>query len=153
MLLLCLEEFSMTTYDPRWDSLPDDIWDAFARAWLEELAGRPSISLPELPVLFEDEPEPTATASAFVVQMNFTASAEAQWKFILSVFTHADNHALGHLAAGPVEHLLSNHGDEYIDRIESMAEKNSQFAMMLKLCYKHLMSDDVWNRVCAVRNK
>jgi hypothetical protein len=145
-------DFSETWYDPRWDSLSNDIWDAFACAWLAELAGRPPISLPALPVLFEDEPE-EISARAYLVQMNFTASAEAQWKFIISVFMRADDDALCHLAAGPVEHLLSNHGEEYIGQIESMAEKNSRFTMMLKLCHKHLMSDKIWNRVCAVCNK
>ena len=135
--------------DPRWDSLTDADWDAFARAWVDELAGRPAAPLPELPVLFEDDPE--TTADAFVVPMNFTASAEAQWKFILATFQHADDETLGHLAAGPVEHLLSKHGDEYIDKFETMANDNPRFALMLDGCYKHLMSNEVWARVCAAR--
>ncbi|MEX1027333.1 MAG: DUF6869 domain-containing protein, partial [Candidatus Paceibacterota bacterium] len=135
--------------DPRWDSLSDADWDAFARAWVAEMAGQPPEPLPELPVLFEDEPE--TTASAFVVPMNFTASAEAQWKFIRSLIKHADDDTLGHLAAGPVEHLLSKHGDEYIDRFEAMANDSPRFAQMLSGCYRHMMSDDVWARVCAMR--
>ena len=136
-------------FDPRWDSLTDGDWDAFARAWITELSGEPAQPLPDLPVLFEDDPE--TTASAFVVPMNFTASAEAQWSFIIAVFRHADAAALSHLAAGPVEHLLSKHGGDYIDRFEQMAKDDPRFARMLGGCHKHLMSDDVWKRVCAVR--
>jgi hypothetical protein len=135
--------------DPRWDSLTGADWDAFARAWVAELSGKPAEPLPDLPVLFEDDPE--TTARAFVTPMNFTASAEAQWKFIDAVFRHADSTALGHLAAGPVEHILSKHGDDYIERFEKMAKNDLRFARMLGGCYKHLMSDDIWNRICAVR--
>ena len=136
-------------YDARWDSLTDEEWDAFAKAWVDELCGRPSHPPPNLPVLFEDEPE--TTASFFVVPMNFTASAEAQWKFISAAFCHADDNALGHLAAGPVEHLLSKFGEDYIERFEMMAKSDSRFATMLGRCYKHMMTDEVWRRVCAVR--
>jgi hypothetical protein len=136
-------------HDPRWDSLTDAEWDAFAKAWVDELCGRPSHPLPNLPVLFEDEPE--VTASAFVVPMNFTASAEAQWKFIVAAFRHAEDNVLVHLAAGPVEHLLSNFGEDYIERFETIARIDSRFAKMLGQCYKHMMTDEVWSRVCAVR--
>lgn len=136
-------------HDPRWDSLTDEEWNAFAKAWVDELSGRPSPPLPDLPVLFEDEPE--LTPGAFVVPMNFTASAEAQWKFIVAVFRQADDNVLGHLAAGPVEHLLSNFGESYIERFETLAKGDSRFAQMLGRCYKHLMTDDVWTRICAVR--
>ena len=98
----------MTLFDPRWDELADADWDAFALAWIAELSGDESRLLPDLPVLFSDEAE--TTASAFVVPMNFTASAEAQWRFIEAVYRLGNDEAMGHLAAGPVEHFLSKHG-------------------------------------------
>jgi len=137
-------------HDSRWDLLTDAEWDSFARAWVAELSGRPAGPLPNLPVAFEDEPQTSAVE--FVVPMNFTASAEAQWKFIMSAFRHADDNTLGHLAAGPVEHLLSKHGDGYIARFEKLARENPRFAQMLRGCYKHLMSDAVWARLCEARN-
>lgn len=137
-------------HDPRWDLLTDAEWDSFARARVAELSRRPAEPLPTLPVLFEDEPETSAVE--FVVPMNFTASAEAQWKFIISAFRHADDNALGHLAAGPIEHLLSKHGDRYIARFENLAQESPRFAQMLLGCNKHLMSDAVWARLCKARN-
>jgi hypothetical protein len=136
-------------HDPRWDTLSEADWDRFARCWVAELTGETTDSLPALPVLFEDDP-PT-TASDFVVPMNFTASAEAQWKFVSAVYEHADDEALGHLAAGPVEHILSNHGADYIEHFELMAKEHTRFARMLGLCHKHTMTDDVWERICAAR--
>ena len=61
-------ECTITMHDPRWDSLSDAEWDAFARAWVAELSDRPPESLPDSPQLFENAPE--VTASAFVVPMN-----------------------------------------------------------------------------------
>ena len=133
-------------FDPRWDSLTNAVWDSFARAWIAELSGRPEEPLPKLPVLFPDDPE--TTAGEFVVPMNFTASAESQWRFIDSVFRQAhDDNVLDHLAAGPIEQLLSKHGDAYIARFERLAREDNRFARMLSGCNKHLMSDAVWSRL------
>ena len=140
---------TMALLDPRWDDLSDADWNAFAEAWIAELSGDESPPLPALPVLFPDEPE--STASGYVVPMNFTASAEAQWRFIEAVFRLGNEVSMGHLAAGPVEHLLSKHGDAYIGRFEVMANCDDRFARMLRTCHKHMMSDAVWNRLCAVR--
>ena len=50
-----------------------------------------------------------------VVMMNFTARPEQQWKFILAAVNHANSDdELGHLAAGPIEHLLGWHGEKFI---------------------------------------
>jgi hypothetical protein len=139
----------MSLSDPRWDDLADADWDAFARAWIAELSGDEPRPLPDLPVLFPDDPE--TTASAFVVPMNFTASAEAQWRFIEAVFRLGNDEAMGHLAGGPVEHFLSKHGGTYIERFETLARTDPRFARMLTGCYKHMMSDTVWDRICAAR--
>jgi hypothetical protein len=139
----------MALSDPRWDDLDNAEWDTFALAWIAELCGYKPRPLPDLPVLFPDEPE--TTASGFVVPMNFTASAESQWCFIESVFRLGNDETMGHLAAGPVEQLLSKHGDAYIERFETLARSDARFAQMLSGCYKHMMSDAVWDRICAVR--
>ena len=51
--------------------------------------------------------------------MNFTARPEHQWQFILAAVVHASDDELGHIAAGPVEHLLGKHGEKYIEKVSS----------------------------------
>ena len=99
--------------------------------------------------MFPDDRE--TTAAELVVPMNFTASPAAQWRFIEAVFDAGDDEAMGHLAAGPVEHLLSKHGDEYISRFERRANADPRFARMLAGCYRLTMNDNVWRRLQAAR--
>jgi hypothetical protein len=47
--------------------------------------------------------------------------------------------------------LLSKHGDAYIEQFETLARTDPRFAKMLTGCYKHLVSDAVWDRTCAAR--
>lgn len=137
--------------DERWDSLTDDSWRKFALAWDAELSGKESAPLPDLPQLFEDEP--TELATEFVIVMNFFSSPESQWKFILAAFECCSDETLGHLAAGPVEHILGNYGELYIDKIESCAKEDARFVKMLKGCYQYQMSNEVWRRVCLARSE
>lgn len=135
--------------DTRWDNLSDAEWDAFARAWNSELRGEsPSVPLPTLPWLADDPPN---TASGYVVPMNFTASPDAQWRFIVAAFSSGDESTYGHLAAGPVEHLLGNHGEQWIETFEKMAVDDPGFAKMLQSCYQYRISDAVWRRLCIAR--
>lgn len=139
----------MALTDPRWDDLTDAEWDSFATAWNAELLGEVATSrLPQLPWLLDDPPN---TASEYVVPMNFTASANAQWKFIVAAYLRGNEETHGHLAAGPVEHLLSKHGDQCITLVEQMADDDPLFSRMLRRCYRHQMSDEVWRRLCIAR--
>jgi hypothetical protein len=83
--------------------------------------------------------------------MNFTASPDAQWKFIVVAFSSGNESTHGHLAAGPVEHLLGNHGDRYIESFETMAADDPRFAKMLKGCNQYRMSEEVWRRARIAR--
>ena len=135
--------------DTRWDELEDAEWDQFAKCWLNGLADRDGGDLPELPRILDEDQD----AGGYVVQMNFTASHESQWKFIMAAFENAPDDQLGHIAAGPVEHLMWMHGDAYIERIEQFASSNPRFAQMIDGCWQHKMSDDVWRRVEAIQNR
>jgi hypothetical protein len=88
-----------------------------------------------------------------VVMMNFTARPEHQWQFILAAIAHASDDELGHIAAGPMEHLLGKHGDKYIEKVEQRAEADPRFARMLAGVWKYMMSDDLWTRVEALKAK
>lgn len=139
----------MALTDPRWDDLTDAEWDAFAKAWNAELNGDVAIlRLPELPWLLDDPPN---TASEYVVPMNFTASPDAQWKFIVAAYWRGNQDTHGHLAAGPVEHLHGKHGDKYIELVEQFTDDDPLFATMLKNCHQNQMSDTVWRRLCLAR--
>src|SRR5262245_39294087 len=92
--------------DERWDRLSDDDWSSFARDWVRQLR--------------HGWQEGERDWGESVAMMNFTARPEQQWKFILAAVRHAQSdEELGHIAAGPVEHLLGWHGEKYIARIES----------------------------------
>ena len=83
-----------------------------------------------------------------LVLMNFTTGASLQWKFItLAIDLLENDDGLGALAAGPVEHLLGHHGDDYIQQVEVLAMHNSQFAKMLTGCWQYKMNDDVRSRL------
>lgn len=53
----------------------------------------------------------------------------------------------GELAAGPVEELLSFHGQRYIERFEHEARGDQRMAWMLGGTWQYQMSDEVWHRV------
>ena len=131
--------------DKSWSDLLAADWIAFASAWLEELrAERPAVPRATNPA---DE-----TASARVVRMNFTAAPEHQWRFILAAVELARTEdELGHIAAGPIEHLLGWHGDEFIDRVELQAASDERFVRALSGVQEYLMKDAVWSRLLALK--
>ena len=83
-----------------------------------------------------------------VVAMNIDAPPEIQWRFILiAVSQSQSDDELSHIAAGPIEHLLSWHGENYIDVIESEVASNLKFARSLTGVWQHMMTNEVWSRV------
>jgi hypothetical protein len=109
-----------------------------AEAWMNELRAKP-------------EPSETPAGDA-VVLMNFTAPAEQQWTFLLlAVETAQVDEELGHIAAGPFEHLLGWHGPAYIGAVEARALTDPKFARMTTYAWQYKMSDDVWQRVQAIQ--
>jgi hypothetical protein len=117
-----------------WCNLSADDWSAFARSWLAEL--RDALA------------EESGEYGQRVVLMNFTATAEQQWAFILAAVDAArSDEDLSHIAAGPLEHLLGNHGETYIGAVEEMARESRTFARALTGVWQHTMSDVIWARV------
>jgi hypothetical protein len=55
------------------------------------------------------------------------------------------------LSAGPLEDLLVYHGDTVIDRVEAAAKANPTFAFLLGGVWRNAISQEVWDRICAVR--
>jgi hypothetical protein len=54
------------------------------------------------------------------------------------------------LSAGPIEDLLAQHGDAFIDRVEIEARRDPSFAKVLGGVWQNSMSDEVWKRLQTV---
>ena len=54
------------------------------------------------------------------------------------------------LSAGAIEDLLSQHGENFIDRVEAEARKDPSFAKVLGGVWQNTMSDAVWKRLQSV---
>lgn len=79
---------------------------------------------------------------------------ETLWLLILAI--HAQDHSpcvQALLSAGEVEDLLAKHGDRFIERVESEARKDPAFAKLLGGVWKNTMTDEIWERVLAVRDR
>jgi hypothetical protein len=84
--------------------------------------------------------------------MNFMASAEINWMFILAAISQAASDVeLDHIAAGPLESFLSRHGETQIERIERHAAHDPTFARTMTGVRRHLMTADVWQRVQRIQ--
>ncbi|MBX3711901.1 MAG: hypothetical protein KF800_08090 [Lysobacter sp.] len=78
--------------------------------------------------------------------------AEAIWRFILKVVAkQPSDWTLGMLAAGPIEDLIGECGDDFIDRIEAAARRDPIFRRTLHGVWRTTSSEDVWARVMAAR--
>jgi hypothetical protein len=123
--------------DEWWKGISDKSLCEFIQKWFAEI---------DL-----DDEENTPRGSD-VVMMNFLASDEFQWSFIIKAFELAyDARHLETMAAGPVEHLLAFHGDKYISEIETLSSANENFAWMMTGVWQHKMSDEVWARVQKIQ--
>lgn len=81
---------------------------------------------------------------------------ELAWDLILLIFQQAkkefDLRLIAYIASGPVEDLLSAHGVDFIDRVETLAKKDAKFAILLGAVWEGDMKDKIWNRVKEVAN-
>jgi hypothetical protein len=83
-----------------------------------------------------------------------TTSPNEAWEFILSVWKEDQSNVIAeNLSAGPLEDLLSMHGETVIDRVEDMARKDPSFAFLLGGVWRNKMSEAVWSRVMAIRDR
>jgi hypothetical protein len=79
---------------------------------------------------------------------------ELAWQAILEAIEQPRMEPyLGTLAAGPLEDLLSLHGNYFIQRVEAMAKSNPRFASVLGGVWQHTMTAEVWSKVQAVRDR
>jgi hypothetical protein len=60
---------------------------------------------------------------------------------------------LSNLAAGPLEDLLSQHGEIFIERFEKMAKVDAQFKKLLGAVWQNSIPDHIWKRIKSVAGK
>lgn len=76
---------------------------------------------------------------------------ERAWNFILlALESPICVPHLGVLAAGPLEDLLSYHGEDFIERVEAEAKVNAKFAHLLGGVWQSQMTDAIWIKVQQV---
>jgi hypothetical protein len=81
-------------------------------------------------------------------------SPQDGWRLILAILQLDNSSEIQEvLSAGPLEDLLSYHGEAMIDAVEREARRNPRFAMLLGGVWKNSMSEAVWSRVQAVWNR
>lgn len=54
------------------------------------------------------------------------------------------------LAAGPLEDLMSHHGNAFIDRVETEAKRSAEFALLLGGVWRSDINSSVWERMQCV---
>lgn len=122
--------------DDRFDAIDDTQWSSFADSWLAELGS-----------------DSGSEYSDKVTYMKFMARPEYLWNFILLSTERAEtDEQLGHIAAGLVERLLGQYGDQYIVQVERKAHADPKFARMLTGVRRYLMAEDVWHRVMTLQD-
>jgi hypothetical protein len=56
------------------------------------------------------------------------------------------------LAAGPLEDLLTEHGESIIDRIVTLSSTNEKFRHLLGGVWRSTIEKKVWNKIEKIRN-
>ena len=76
---------------------------------------------------------------------------EVAWHLVLAVLRLDTSSEIQEvLSAGPLEDLLSKHGEVIIGKVERQAKSDPAFARLLGGVWQNSMSESVWSRVQAV---
>jgi hypothetical protein len=79
---------------------------------------------------------------------------EVAWGAILKILEQELTwEQLALLAAGPLEDLLSDHGNQFIERVEREAERNPRFNYLLGGVWQAQMPQELWERVRKARKE
>jgi hypothetical protein len=96
------------------------------------------------------------TGDGHVVDRLVEQEPDVGWAAILAILEGIDAEPSSRLfqvlAAGPLENLLTHHGEAFVARVESEARRNSRFNLLLGGVWQNAMSDGVWARVQACRS-
>ena len=76
------------------------------------------------------------------------------WQFIVMVYPRLNsqrNKAV--FAAGPLEDLVSTHGEQYLGKIEELARKDEEFRYLLGGVWQANTPAHIWSRFEKIRGK
>jgi hypothetical protein len=104
-------------------------------------------------VLTKRDTSSTEWASSRVIELALDQPEEL-WDFILEVLKREPpEEVIEVLAAGPLEDYIANLGDKVIDRVEEQSAADPKFRNLLGGVWRNSMSDEVWKRVQACRDR
>lgn len=87
-------------------------------------------------------------------EMDLAQNSILLWKFILLAYKKPMSaRAESIFAAGPLETIISDYGEQYIQEIEKLARTDLRFKDLLGGVWKSHTPDHIWERVQAVRGK
>jgi len=76
---------------------------------------------------------------------------ETLWQLILTIHSKDQSPRIQEvLSAGPIENLLANYGDAFIERVEVRARKDPKFAKLLGGVWQGGMTNAMWQRLQRV---
>ena len=78
--------------------------------------------------------------------------AEMAWRFMLAAIkflTTSEQACI--LAAGELENMIFHHGTSLVEQIENEAKRNARFRYVLSGVWPQGKTDDIWQRILAVR--
>ncbi len=78
---------------------------------------------------------------------------EIGWELIKKISEcELSDRAFGCLAAGPLEDLLADHGERFIERVVTRARQNPRFNLLLGGVWQNDMPDVIWEQIKKIRN-
>jgi len=87
-----------------------------------------------------------------VMDLPYEEKYDELWQFIkYTCKNNINEKVIGCLAAGPLEDLLVNTGEDYIKEIEVLARQEPKFKHLLGGVWQNSMSKELWLRVCNAR--
>jgi hypothetical protein len=96
-------------------------------------------------------PDRETTAWATDLYELTCSDPETLWLLIMAIHTRDQSPRIQEvLSAGPVEDLLSKHGEGFIERVEIEAQRDPTFANLLGGVWKNTMPDAIWERLQSV---
>ncbi|MFQ5937100.1 MAG: DUF6869 domain-containing protein [Acidiferrobacterales bacterium] len=103
----------------------------------------------------EDSSEHAANfwAHSTLWDLNFE-DPELCWGLILRILqTDNSDAVIKQLSAGPLEDLLAQRGEQFIERLESEAQHNPSLRKLLGGLWQGEMSEEIWVRIQAARDQ
>ena len=78
---------------------------------------------------------------------------ERCWSVILKIFEQDQSDwILSNLGAGPLEDLLADHGERFIERVETLARQEPRFRFLTQMVWRNSISAAVWARLRKAAN-